>query len=198
MTADKVRLDLRVLGPHWVQASHIRLFANVSLIREEQLPTEPDPSLPPGVKWQATWTIPKPRHDVYLVAIAIGPGIDGSFWKTAKPYQPTSPDWQPHTLGCSGAVWLDADADGQRTSTRVYAERLFAASAGDLAKITPRLADYDEATASQLAHLFRTSGGSLLSDEFQAALKTAAPPTQAGYRAYLESWRENELARSAR
>ena len=83
VTDDTVPVEVRVLGPHWVRASQVRLYANGSLIGEQALPTEPNRDLPAGVKWQGTWTLPRPEHDVHLVAIALGPGIDGPYWKTA-------------------------------------------------------------------------------------------------------------------
>ena len=157
-----------------------------------------DKPLPLGVKWHGSWTIPRPKHDVHLVAIAVGPGIDGLYWKTAKPYQPTSPDWQPHVLGCSGAVWLDVDGDGRRTAARDYATRLIAADRSDIQKVIAHLADYDEATAAQAAHLLRVSGVPLPDERLQTALKTAEPSVQSGFRQYQDAWRENEIARSKR
>ena len=137
------------------------------------------------------------RLDEDLVAIAIGPGIDGPWWKTAKPYQPVSPDWEPHVIGCSGAVWLDVDGDGRPTSAFDYAQRAYAAAAGDLAKLVAGLAEYDAATSAQAAHLFHSAGGSLTSAESQSVLQASAPGVQTGFRRYLEAWRENEIARAA-
>ncbi|MBC7819137.1 MAG: hypothetical protein IAG10_19785, partial [Planctomycetaceae bacterium] len=192
---DELRVDVRVLGPHWVRASQVQLFSNGHMIREAAIPSEPDSPLPTGVKWAGGWTIPKPHHDVHLVAIATGPGVDGLYWRMAKPYQPTSPIWEPRVIGCSGAIWLDADKDGRRTSARDYAERLVAASTNDVTKLIESLSTYDEAVAAQAAHLLRTSGLSLQSQPLLTALKTASSATQAGFRAYAEAWRENEIVR---
>lgn len=192
---DELHVEVRVLGSHWVRASQVQLFSNGHLIREATISSNPDSPLPIGVKWSDGWTIPKPRHDVHLVAIATGPGVDGLYWRTAKPYQPTSPDWESRVIGCSGAVWLDADKDGRRTSARGYAERLVAASTNDITKLIESLSTSDEAIAAQAAHVLRTSGLSLQSQPLLSALKTASPATQAGFRAYAEAWRENEIAR---
>lgn len=194
---NEVRVALRVLAPHWIGASRVMLFANGEEIRSEEIDGAALRDLPRGVKWQAEWRIPRPRHDVHLVAIATGPGIDGPWWKTAKPYQPISPDWEPHVIGCSGAVWLDVDGDGRPTSAFDYAQRAYAAAAGDLVKLVAGLAEYDAPTAAQGAHLFRASGGSLTSPESQGVLQAAASGVQAGFRNYLEAWRENEIARAA-
>ena len=179
------------------QFGALLLFANGRLIREEAISADVDHKpLPTGVKWTGTWTIPKPSHDVHLVAIATGPGIDGLYWKTAKPYQPTSLDWEPQTIGCSGAVWLDADNDGRRTSARDYAERLFTASKHDFARLIDELSKYDAEVASQAAHLCQASGLSLPSEENQRAIQRGSRPVQEGFRAYLQAWRENQIARA--
>jgi hypothetical protein len=196
---DEVRVDVRVLGPHWVEADRVLLFANGRLIRDEAIPSNVDRKpLPLGVKWTGSWTIPRPKHDVHLVAIALGPGVDGLYWKTAKPYQPASTDATTHVIGCSGAVWLDVDGDGRPTAARDYAARLIADDRGDVQKLIPHLAGYDEATAAQAAHLLRVSGVPLHDERLQTALPAAAQSVQSGFRQYQEAWRENEIARSQR
>jgi hypothetical protein len=130
------------------------------------------------------------------VAIALGPGIDGPWWKTAKAYQPTSPDWEAHVIGCSGAIRLDGDGDGRWSSPRDYAERAVAAAGGDLMKLIAELQPFDEATAAQGAHLFQGSGKSLQSPESSELLKAAPEHVQRGFSDYLRAWRESELARA--
>src|SRR5690606_2704261 len=111
----------RVLGPSWTQAERVLLYANGTVVREFDVSHEAG-SRSPGVKWEQTWTLTRPVHDVHLVVIALGPGVEQSFWKTAKPYQPMSPVWKPYVIGCSGAVWIDADGDGRATPAREYAD----------------------------------------------------------------------------
>ena len=193
---DEVMITVRVLGPHWSRASQVQLFANGRPIGSIPIPESPDASLPVGVKCIEHWVTPKFQHDVHLVAIATGPGIDGLHWRTAKPYQPTSPDWEARTIGCSGAVWLDVDGDGRRSSARDYAERLVTAAKGDWKKLIASLGDYDDAVAAQAAHLVRVSGTSLQSEPLRSALKGGREMTQSGFRAYAEAWRENEIARA--
>ena len=195
---ENVHVDLRVLGPHWVTADRITLYVNGRPIREEQIRNVVGDRLPTGVLWADRWTLPKPRHDVHLVAIASGPGIDGLYWKTAKPHQPGSPDWQPRVIGCSGAVWLDVDGDGRRTAAYDYARRMVDKTDGDQSQLIQQLASFDEAVAAQAAHALQTGGTSLLSDEFQRLLLSAAPPTKAGVRNYLTAWRENQMSQSER
>ncbi|MEW4528268.1 CehA/McbA family metallohydrolase [Maioricimonas sp. JC845] len=189
---DAIDVDVRVLGPHWVHADRVELFMNGRKIRETAISAGND-NLPTGVKWRGRWTIPRPSHDVHLVAIAWGPGIDGSYWKTAKPYQPTSVVWQPQVFGCSGALWIDADSDGQRMSARSYAERLTREADGDLPTLLDGLADYDEAVAIQAAHLHRLAGGSPIDPQIRESIDHV----RNGFRRYFEAVRETQQARSS-
>jgi hypothetical protein len=196
---DELQVKLTVSGPGWVQANRIMLFANGVLLREEQIEDPPnkkplDGSSANGIKWAGHWKIPRPRHDVHLVAIAMGPGIRGLYWRTARPYQPTSLDPSTRVIGCSGAVWVDADGDGRRMSAYDYAVQLRATEDQDLNKLMTRLTGFDEATAAQMAHLLQQSGIPLQEDRFQSSLKNASPSVQAGFRRYHAAVRENEMA----
>jgi hypothetical protein len=193
---ETVRVDVRVLGPHWVTADRVELFANGQKIREQAITPSKPGEQPPGVKWSGHWTLPRPRHDVHLVAIACGPGIDGSYWKTAKPYQPTSPHWEPQVIGCSGAVWLDADGDGEKTFARRYAERAWKSCGGDLSRLLTALADYDATVAAHAADFYHMAGGNLIGPDFQATMQTAAPPVREGFQHYFNAWRETQTARA--
>ena len=193
---ENVRIEVRVLGPHWTQVDRVDLFANGRLIRSAPISESPDPTLPAGVKFVAHWETPTFQHDVHLVAVATGPGIDGLHWRTAKPYQPTSPDWKAQVIGCSGAVWLDVDGDGRRSSARDYAERLVTAARGDWKALIASLSKYDDAVAAQTAHLVRVSGTSLQSEALVTALKEGNETTRSGFRAYAEAWRESEIERA--
>lgn len=191
----QVRIRVRVLGPDWVRADRVLLFANGALLRDEEVPRHVEESLPLGVKCISSFTIPRPRHDVHLVAIAVGPGVEGNYWRTAKAYQPTSQDPTTKVIGCSGAVWLDADADGRRSTARDYAERLIATSAGESKMLISRLADYDQATHFQAAYLLRAGGVLPGNEAMQAALKDATKEVKTDFQRYQAAWRENEVAR---
>lgn len=191
-----LEVRLRVLAPHWVTARRVRLYANGQLIREAAIDGNAS-SLAPGVKWQATWSLPRPAHDVHLVAVALGDGVSGPWWPTGKPYQPTSPEWQPYTLGVSGAVWVDGDGDGRRSSAREYAWQVYAKAGGSLRAMVPALNAYDAAVATQAAHLYCEAGGTPDDEAFTAAMATGPQPVRAGFRAYFDAWRENVSARAA-
>jgi hypothetical protein len=189
---ETIRVDVRVLGPHWVTADRVELFMNGVKIREEQI--APKHAADTGIKWAGHWMLPRPVHDVHLVAIARGPGIDGAYWKTAKPYQPTSPVWEPQVIGCSGAVRLDADGDGTWTPAREYARRVWERSNGDLSRLVQQLEPYDAAVATHAADFYQQSGGSVVSAEFRTAMQAGATHAQEGFHKYAEAWRENQMA----
>jgi hypothetical protein len=192
---EQVRAAVRVLGPHWVQATRVQLYQNGQIIQEATLSPSAQRTQP-GVIWQGHWQIAKPRHDAHLVAIATGPAVEGLYWKCAKPYQPSSPQWEGVVLGVSGAVWLDADGDSQPTPASEYARRLVNESQDKLPQLLAALTDYDQAVAVQAAHLWQEQTKSLLDDEPQAALRAAKAHVRKGFEQYVEAWRESQLARS--
>lgn len=191
---DDIGVSVRVLGPSWTKASNVQLFANGVLIKEEKIDSQ-EP-LQGGVHWLGGWKLPRPKHDTHLVAVAWGPGIDAPYWQTSRPYQPTSPEWKSYTLGISGAVWLDGDRDGKQSSAFDYASRLFAKENGNFAKVSHRLADYDEAVAIQAASRYRVHGGNLDSDEYSSLIQAGPVQVRAGLNAYRDAWRESERARA--
>jgi hypothetical protein len=196
--AETLDVDIRVLGPHWVQAETVELFVNGELVERREIASGREVQWPRGVKYQATWQIPRPNFDVHLVAIARGPGIDGPHWRTAKPYQPDSSDWQPQVIGVSGAVWIDADGDGQRTPARRYAERAVGRAGRDPVKLVRELQPYDAAVAAHAAELLfkRRGDPSPLEADVQRALDGAPPAIVAGFERYFWAWRSSLFARA--
>ncbi len=192
--AETVDVQIDVRGPDWVSADSVTLFANGQPIRTERIPADRAEELPTGLLWSARWSIQRPDHDVHLVAIASGPGVDGLHWRTAKPYQPDSPAWQPRVIGCSGAIWLDADGDGLRTPAEFYARRLFAQSKGEPAALIASLVGYDRAVARHAAHQLHQAGTSIFSDRLVPILAAASATTQQGFQDYAVSRRRTEKA----
>ncbi|HVJ68366.1 MAG TPA: hypothetical protein VM510_10300, partial [Caulifigura sp.] len=188
----EVDVRVNVRGPEWAQARRVQLYANGRVIREPDISPLPEADLTPGIKWRGGWTIPRPMHDMHLVAIATGPGIEGWHWRTAKPYQPMSPDPATTIFGLSGAVWLDVDGDGP-TSARAYAERAITTAGTDWAKLLPQLDRFDETIAAQAAHL--TGVKSPIPAELTEMLRTASPATRAGFEEYATAWRESQISR---
>ena len=191
--AGDVRVAVRVLGPGWATADRVELYANGAKVREAEI-TDGGKA---GVKWAGAWVLPRPRHDLHLVAVATGPGVEGLFWPIAKPYQPASPVVRKRVIGLTGAVWLDADGDGRRTSALDYARKAVGDGA-DWRKAVAALAGHDEAVAAQAAGLLRGRGVSPSAAEVRAAARAAGDAVLRGFDAYAEAWRESELARSGR
>lgn len=183
---DAVTVRIRVKGPGWTRAARVALFANGIKVREEAIAWGPKP----GLKWEGEWRLPRPAHDVHLVAIATGPGIAAPYWPTAKPYQPTSIDFTPYVLGVSGAVFADADGSGTFESAFDYARR--EVSAGEARPLVERLAGYDSAVATQAASLLRARNPAEFEARIDAMIGTAQPHVRQGLLAYLEAWKERQ------
>lgn len=181
----------RVLGPSWSTAQRFALYANGRIIREFEI----EDGDRPGVKWERDVELPPFAHDVHLVGVAVGPGIRGLHWPTAKPYQPDSPVWTGGTvIGSTGAIWIDADGDRRFTSAREYAARLVAESPHDAAAVLKELEKYDTAVAAHAAALL-DEGGKLSDEQRKSLLDGAASAVREGFGAYFTARRDSELAR---
>ena len=177
-------VTIRVQGPGWTRADRVALYVDGARVREEAIPD----GTRAGLKWQATWRLPAPAHDVHLVAVATGPGVGAPYWPTAKPYQPTSPVFTPYVLGISGAVFVDADGSGTFESAATYARRAIAAST-DPRHLAARLDGYDAAVATQAAGLLRARDPAGFEASIDAIVQDAPAHVASGLGAYLDAWR---------
>ncbi|MBI4660475.1 MAG: CehA/McbA family metallohydrolase [Verrucomicrobia bacterium] len=186
---DQIRIEATVLGPSWVNADLVELFANGVKIREQGIEAnrrKPGAGIESGgLKARVSWTIPRPKHDVHLVAIASGPGVSEPYWAIARPYQPSSPVWKPRVLGATNPIWIDADGDGKFTSARAYAQALVERHGPVPDKLLPALGGYDEAIAAQAASLMHRAGIQFLDAEVERELREASHATQRGIKAFL-------------
>ena len=164
-------VTVEVHGPAWVRADRVSLFVNGKKIKEAKIRG----SAAGGLKWKETWDIPLPKHDIYLVAIAEGPGYGMPYWPIAKPYQPASTEWIPRLIGSTGAVWIDADKNKKRDAAYDYAKVIMHSSGNNIIKIIDSLKEYDEAVAAQVAALLWKENVDLSSQEVKGALKRAKP-----------------------
>jgi hypothetical protein len=194
LSNDNVTVNVRVLAPHWIAADSVELYANGSRVRYEAISAR-DPR-PPGVTWDGQWQIDAPRHDVCLVAMATGPGIREPYWRTAKPYQPLSSEWETRVFGCTGPLWLDADGDGRWTAASDYAAALLQESGGDQTRVIELVSGYDRAVALQVAHRLHEQTADVFSPRVRDALERAAPFVQQAFRDYADAWRATERARA--
>jgi hypothetical protein len=176
----KMLVSVEVSGPSWVRAERVTLYANGKKLREEKF----DLSKKHALKWKSSWSIDVPKHDVFLVAIAEGPGGGMPWWPIAKPYQPSSPEWTPKLIGSSGAVWIDADNNGKRESAYDYAKEVVDAAKGDVGKTIKNLDSYDEAVAAQAAALLWKNGKDL--NRSLDAVKKAEPAVKAGFETIIQ------------
>ena len=174
--ADILTVAVEVHGPAWAKAERVSLYANGKKIREANI----QETSAAGVKWKGGWDFPMPSHDLFLVAIAEGPGSGMPYWPIAKPYQPASLAWTPRLLGSTGAVWIDADKSGKRDAAYHYAKSIMDSSGGDIKNILTQLKDYDEAVAVQVAVLLWREGR-LNSPEVLEHLPHASKETRAGF-----------------
>jgi hypothetical protein len=120
--ADEIEVEVVVLGPSWTQADRVELFANGRLIREQAV-DDPHRS---GEKARILWKLPRPEHDVHLVAVATGPGVTEPFWEIPRPYQPSSKVFKPRVIGATNPVWLDASGNDRFESAYLVAQELIA------------------------------------------------------------------------
>lgn len=146
---DKLKVEIVVNGPSWVQADRVELFANGILVREQALRDAHQP----GEKARVTFDLPRPAHDVHLVAIATGPGVKEPFWEIPRPYQPSSKTFVSRVIGSTNPIRIDADNDGRFLSAFAIAKGLVQRFGNDEAKLKEAVKGYDQAVATQLESL---------------------------------------------
>jgi hypothetical protein len=162
-----LNIKVQVLAPSWIHCDRVELFANGLSIQATNISIGTNA---PEVKWQ----IPLPKHDIFLVAIATGPGTTAPHWPVSKPYQPNSPHWVSRVIGATNPIRVDGDGDGKFSSSHDYAVRVLDRAGRNAARLVELLLSYDEAVAIQSAALARARGLDLASPEFESALGTAS------------------------
>ena len=176
----KIEVTVKVSGPAWIKADHVSLYANGQKIREAII----SPKTVGGIKWKGTWILPRPMQDLFLVAIAEGPGTNLPFWPIAKPFQHASPEWNPKFISSTGAVWIDADRDGHRTSAYEYAKAVWNSSNGNIHVLLKKLAHYDESVSVQAAAILLENG-----------IKLQPYGTNRGFRRVINDMKKLEASR---
>jgi hypothetical protein len=131
---------------------------------------------------------PKPKVDTWYVLVAETPGVTNAYWGISRPYQPSSPEWNPTMIGVTNPVWMDADGDGRFTSPRETAQRLVERARPDAEEgVLKSLAEVDWATAVQAAEILHDSGTTIADETFQEKLKSAPLQVQQGFGDYLNT-----------
>ena len=174
-------IEASVSGATWTRCDRTALFVNGPEAAQEVGPPASQERIE---KAMVTWPLPRRRHDYFVVAIASGPGVTDASWAIARPYQPTSPTWQPVVFGLTAPNLVDADGDGAFTSARGYAQRLVD-NHGALPELFGALAGHDAIVSAHAAELLELKGVTLDDDAARAALAAAAPEVREGVTAYL-------------
>jgi hypothetical protein len=162
-------------APDWMSPRRAVIYANGRHLAEYRF--EGLEGKPKNVDFR--FRLPKPKHDTHYTLIARGPGVTNQFWAVARPYQPTSKDWEPAIIGATNPVWVDADNDGKFSYPRDYAKRLV-----DLPReeLSAELEAHDWAVATQVADLLHEKGEDL--KKLQTSL---APAAREAFDDYLKS-----------
>ena len=175
----EMKIHTRVLGPSWIRADRLELFANGHRILYR--------ALPPTAKIEKanlTFTLPRPAHDTHLIAIATGPGITEPFWESPRPYVPTTPKHTPRVQGATNPIFIDGNGDGKYTSPRAQARQLLDQHTRDLTALFKALIQYDQAVAAQAAALLHQAGHDLNSLNLRRHwIRT--PSIKTGFTAFL-------------
>ena len=174
-------VTIRVLGPSWAKADRLDLYANGQLIHTR--------SIKPGSnieKANLKLTLPRPKHDAHLIAIATGPGITEPFWESPRPYVPTSRKHEPRVQGATNPIFLDGDGDGKYTPPRLQAEKMFIKYSKDLSSLFSTLGSKDPAIAAQLASVMHRSGLKLNLPSIRKHW-AANSSTRLGFEAFLKT-----------
>jgi hypothetical protein len=179
---DEFIVTVHADAPTWAWVQKVELYANGVKIRETDY-------VQPRVRLRRSsgFVLNRPFHDVYLVGIATGPGINAPFAETPKPYQPTSKTFTPKVLASTNPIWVDGDGDGKYTSPRGYAEQLVKDYGANPERLLAALAPYDEAIVTQTLALSRERGADLRNRTLQAAAKDATPAIQKALQIILDS-----------
>lgn len=143
---DNLKVEITILGPSWVQADHLELYANGILIREQAVKDAGQP----GIKAHVSFELPRPSHDVHLVAIATGPGVKEPFWEIPRPYQPTSKTFTSRVIGSTNPIWIDADGDGRFDSAYQIAQKLVHRFGTEARELHEAASQCDDAVRTQL------------------------------------------------
>ena len=190
-TADSMQVSVKVMAPGWMQADHITLYENGIKIRESTIPK----NAAGGIKWQGKWKMPKPEHDVILVAVARGPGTHVPFWPIARPFEHKSSQFNPQVLGISGAVRIDANGDHHFTSAYEYAKELWESSNHEIPVFINKLKNYDESVSIQAASVMEERGVEMSGNDLTKALSKAPLKVRNGFGQFIKYWKMSKAAR---
>ena len=187
---DDLELTVEVHGPHWTDVDLVELYVCGQPRFAEVVASESSKSA--GEKFRHTWRISRSelKHDIWVTAIATGPGVTEPYWPMAKPYDADSPVFEPRTFSCTGAIRIDGDADEEFSSPVDYADQLIEQHGQDLTAITQALQDHHISVSHQVASQLRGAGVDL--EKLQQA---ADGEVRQAISQYRKAWRDSTIAR---
>ena len=185
-----LELAVEVHGPHWTDVDRVELYVCGQPYFSEVVAAESSELA--GKKFQHTWRIPRSelKHDIWVTAVATGPGVTEPYWPMAKPYDADSPVFEPRTFSCTGAIRIDTDADGKFSSPVGYADQLIRQHGQDLAAITKALQEHHVSVSYQVASRLQAAGTDLEKLQESAEGKVSQAISQ-----YRKAWRDSTIAR---
>lgn len=190
---NSIKALIDVQTPKWITADHVQLYVNGEIFEERSIKASEE-NASKNV-YREEFEIPAADYDAHVVAVVTGPGVDQNYWRCAKPYQPTSTEWVSRVFGCSGAVWLDRDGNGQRNPARDYALSLCGQEGFELNQAMRRLESFDRAVAIQFFSQLRAQGIDLSHSDFVTAVTATNETVQDAYRTVLLEIRNHSLTR---
>jgi hypothetical protein len=100
----------------------------------------------PGEAFDEKWkvAVSAPKHDAWVVCVALGPGVSDPCWRTPNPY----------TIAASNPIYLDWNRDGTYDSPRATARRVLSDHANG-PRLSAELAGCDRAVRVQAMSLAR-------------------------------------------
>ncbi|MBA4148011.1 MAG: CehA/McbA family metallohydrolase [Verrucomicrobia bacterium] len=152
-----VTVRLRMASPSWVRPERAVVYLNGVAVAEREL----TPKAGQPFNEYATFSIPAPRHDAYLVCVVSGPGVSEPSWKTKAPY----------TFAATNPVFLDADRDGQYRSPRDTAKFLLTQTVNNMDAQWDATSKVDDAVAVQMVDLMHIAANAQERDALKNRLK---------------------------
>ena len=180
-----LQVSVKVMGPGWVKANKITLYANGQKIREAVISNHTRQV----VKWQWKWILRNPSHDLILVAVAEGPGTQHPFWPIVMPFQHESPTFKPLLLGITGAIRVDADKDGHFSSAYEYAKTIWDSARHEVKHYIGRLSGFDKSVAIQAASILDENQIDLAGTDVTSVLSHAQTQIRSGFEQYIKYWK---------
>ncbi len=99
-------------------------------------------------------------------------------------------------MAVTGAIFVDADGDGDFSCAKKYAARICMDAKNDIASVTRELKRFDSSTAAHAAAIVHsTSPEDFVADVLPVARKSS-PHIRQAFETYYDAWQKSERARA--